>query len=313
MDRLLDFQSYSSFWNTQASTDSGALAAVDGSASEAIVRLTGRWTANQVQAALDLDRSHRILELGCGVGRIGRQLVDHVASWHGVDISSNMLSVAAERLKDLQGVSFSQLQRTSLDMLEDNSFERAYTVAVLCHMDKEDLFLYLRELKRVMTNGALAYLETWNLAHPMGWKRWHLEVDEWSRSDQSLRKNVARNQFCTPDEFKLYARQAGLQVIVCHADSPWIQVVAGNELSEDALAEQARRLAGLESTIKYSEQWGNLFGRLLDVIYGIEAPGVFLTELDAMAQDDEVALYRQYLLALWAQQAEHWGPVTGAD
>ncbi|MFK7958537.1 MAG: class I SAM-dependent methyltransferase [Lysobacterales bacterium] len=305
----MDFQSYSSFWNTQASTDSGALAAVDGSASEAIVRLTGRWTADQVRTALELDSSHRVLELGCGVGRIGRQLADTVAGWHGVDISSNMLSVAAERLNGINGVSFSQLHRTSLDMLEDNAFERAYTVAVLCHMDKEDLFLYLKEMKRVMTDGGLAYLETWNLDHPMGWKRWQLEVDEWARSDQSVRKNVARNQFCTPDEFSLYVRQAGLQVISCYGDSPWVQVVAGNELSDEALAAHQQRIAAVESQVAYSDQWGKLFGRLLDVIYGIEPPATFLAELDAMNQDPEVALYRDYLLALWAQHAEHWGPV----
>ncbi len=305
----MDFQSYSSFWNTQASTDSGALAAVDGSASEAIVRLTGRWTADQVRTALELDSGHRVLELGCGVGRIGRELAETVASWHGVDISSNMLSVAAQRLDGIDGVSFSQLHRTSLDMLEDNAFERAYTVAVLCHMDKEDLFLYLKEMKRVMADGGLAYLETWNLDHPMGWKRWQLEVDEWARSDQNVRKNVARNQFCTPDEFSLYVRQAGLQVISCYGDSPWVQVVAGNELSDEALAAHQQRIAGIESKVAYSDQWGKLFGRLLDVIYGIEPPATFLSELDAMNQDPEVALYRDYLLALWAQHAEHWGPV----
>ncbi|MEM9531833.1 MAG: class I SAM-dependent methyltransferase [Pseudomonadota bacterium] len=304
----MDFQSYSSFWNTQASTDSGALAAVDGSASEDIVRITGRWTAAQVRSALALRSDHRVLELGCGVGRIGRELVDHVGGWHGVDISSNMLEVAGDRLGDASNVSLSQLSRTSLDMLGDDSFERVYSVAVLCHMDKEDLFIYLEELRRVMTRGALAYLETWNLAHPQGWKRWQFEVDEWRRSDQTTRKNVARNQFCTPDEFSLYVRQAGLQVLTCHADSPWVQIVAGNDLDEAQVMAEQERLAGVAEEVRYSEQWGLLFGGLLDVIYGVQPPGYFLEHLDGLQDDAEVTLYRQYLKALWAQHAEHWGP-----
>ncbi len=309
----MDFQSYSSFWNTQASTDSGALAAVDGSASEAIVRLTGRWTAAQVRAALDLGGEHRVLELGCGVGRIGRELAADVRSWHGVDISSMMLSVAKQRLDGVDGVSLSQLHRTSLDMLEDASFERVYTVAVLCHMDKEDLFLYLNELRRVMTSGALAYLETWNLDHPMGWKRWRFEVDEWDRSDQTTRKNVARNQFCTPEEFQLYARHAGLQLLACYSDSPWIQLIVGKDLSEDEITAQQSRLAEVRTQVRYSQQWGELFGGLLDVIYGVHPPERFLDELNALTQDPEVELYRDYLLALWQQHSEHWGPVKDAQ
>ena len=100
-DLQLEFESYSSFWNQQAATPEGALAAVDGSASESIVRRTGQWTARQVRLALDPAPDHRVLELGCGVGRIGRELAGCCGHWHGVDISQSMLKVAAERLDDL--------------------------------------------------------------------------------------------------------------------------------------------------------------------------------------------------------------------
>ena len=130
----MEFESYSSFWNQQAATPEAALAAVDGSASEAIVRRTGEWTARQVRTALDLQSEHKILELGCGVGRIGRELAPHCDSWCGTDISQSMLDVAQERLGGFDNVQFNLLEATRLDMFDRRHFDRAYTVAVLSRL-----------------------------------------------------------------------------------------------------------------------------------------------------------------------------------
>ncbi len=303
----MEFESYSSFWNQQAATPEAALAAVDGSASEDIVRRTGRWTAAQVRAALGVDGSQRVLELGCGVGRIGRELARHCRSWHGVDISAAMVEVASSRLAGLENVTVSALTRTTLEPLADASFERAYTVAVLCHMDKEDLYLYLREIHRVLADGGLAYLETWNLAHPMGWKRWRFEVDNWDRADQTRRKDVGRNQFCSPEEFGLYVSGAGLEPLARFIESPWIQVVAGKNLSEKDRRRERARLTEEKARIAYSPLWGELFGELLEVIYGVRPPGEMLAALAEREPNDETELFRAYLLALWRQGEAQWG------
>ena len=50
----MEFESYKQFWNHQAATPESALAAVDGSASEEVVQITGRFTARQVATALEL-------------------------------------------------------------------------------------------------------------------------------------------------------------------------------------------------------------------------------------------------------------------
>jgi SAM-dependent methyltransferase len=238
----MEFESYKQFWNDKAATPESALAAVDGSASEEVVQITGRFTARQVATALELRPEDRILELGCGVGRIGRELAPHCTHWTGVDISERMIAHARDRLGHLGNPEFHQLERTRLDGVADGSLTKAYSVAVLCHMDKEDLYLYLQELHRTVRPGGLIYVETWNLAHPIGWKRWEYEVAHWRRSEQKQRKDVARNQFCTPDEFELYVRHAGFQPLASYADSPWVQIVAGR-LSTARVARHRRRLA----------------------------------------------------------------------
>jgi len=299
--------SYKEIWNFKASDPLAAMAAVDGSYSEEGLQHTGRWSARQVRHALDIGPGDRVLELGCGVGRIGRELAPHCGHWVGVDISDNMIDFAGRRLAHLDNVSLHKLSRTRLDPVGDGEIDKAYSIAVLCHMDKEDLYLYLRELKRVLKAGGLAFLETWNLASEVGWRRWEYEVNTWARSDQSQRKDVARNQFCTPDEMELYLQRAGFRIVMnCH-DSQSIQVIAASDMDEAALTREARRLESVRDRVAYSPLYARFFSRIVDVIFGALDPGSFLEEIDRHQGSDEAALYRPFLLAVWGQHANQWG------
>ena len=297
---------YRAVWDRRSGDDSAALDAVDNSASEEVARATGRWTASQLRAALDIQDADTVLELGCGAGRIARELAGDCARYIGVDISPNMVRVARARLADHANVRLEILERTSLEMIDTASVDKAFTVAVLCHMDKEDLLLYLREIARALRPGGLAYLETWNLADPTGWKRWMAEVEHWNRADQSQRKDVARNQFCVPEEFRLYAERAGLQPLVCFSDSPWIQLIAGRGLDAGAIESERDRLAEARAEIAYSPLFGRLFWDAAQVIYGQRHPREVLAELDARPESPEIGLFRTYLQGLLEADPERF-------
>ncbi len=292
----------------RARTTEDAVAAVDGSTSEEVLRHTGRWAAEQVRVALDVQADDHVLELGCGVGRIGRELSPHCGHWIGVDISENMINHAQTRLAERQNASFHQLTRTSLDMLEDDSIDKAYSIAVFCHMDKEDLYLYLRELNRIIRPGGLIFVETWNLAHPVGWRRWEYEPLNWAHSDQSQRKDVARNQFCTPEEFALYVSHAGFGVLANFHDSQSVQIVAGKQLSGNQVERHRDRLHENQSAIAYSPLYAELFGQFVDVIFGRLRAEEMLAYIDDRQETPEARLYRPYLLSLWQKNAALWGP-----
>ncbi|MEJ8568794.1 class I SAM-dependent methyltransferase [Elongatibacter sediminis] len=299
--------SYKDTWDSRALSAEAAMAAVDGSTDESIVQHTGRWTADQVQAALDIGPEDRVLELGCGVGRIGRELTGRCASWTGVDISENMLRHARERLADRPNAHFHQLNRSKLEMLEDASIDKAYSIAVFCHMDKEDLYLYLQDLHRVVRPGGLIFVETWNLVHPIGWRRWEYEPLVWDGADQKQRKDIARNQFCTPEEFELYVRKAGFQPLANYAESQSVQIVAGRDLDEERMASEHARLERDAARIAYSPLYAEFFGLFVDVIFGKITARQMLEQVDAAAPAEEVDLFRPYLLALWRKNAELWG------
>jgi ubiquinone/menaquinone biosynthesis C-methylase UbiE len=305
----MEFESYQQFWDNQAVTPESALAAVDGSSDETIVQRTGRFAAAQVMAALDLQPQDHVLDLGCGVGRVGRELAGQCSHWTGVDISRRMLDHAESRLSHLDNVSLHQLNRTDLQMIPDASIDKAYSVAVLCHMDKEDMFLYLQELCRVVKPGGTIFVDTWNLAHPVGWKRWQYEVRFWQNSEQNQRKDVARNQFCAPEEFQLYIERAGFQSIACFSNSPWIQAVAGKQLDRKQLKQEQKRVGKAQADIAYSPLFSELFDQTVDIIYGQLHPRDAIAFLDEHVGGDEETLYRPFILGLWKSNTAQWGDV----
>lgn len=300
--------SYRTVWDRRSADDLAALEAVDNSGSEVVAQATGRRAADMVSAAVDLKESDVILELGCGAARIGRELVDRCREWIGADISPNMIKSAGRRLAGHDNVRLEVLERTSLEMIDTDSVDKAYTIAVLCHMDKEDLFLYLREIARVLKPGGLAYLETWNLADPVGWERWRYEVNFWDRSDHGQRKDVARNQFCVAEEFQLYAERAGLDVLVGFRDSPWLQLVVGRDLSAADREAHRLRLAEQRSVIAYTPLFGQLFLDAIRVIYGDLHPKVAMKKLEAMVDQPDARLYHTLIEGLWEQDPDRYGP-----
>lgn len=301
----MEFTSYQQFWNNQACTPESAMFAVDGSTNEEIVRRTGQYAARQLRAALDVQAGDRVLELGCGLGRIGRELAPHCAQWVGVDISGEMIRYARERMQAFENVAFHQLDRSSLDMFPDDHFDKVYSSAVLCHMDKEDLFLYLEELQRVLRPGGLIYADTWNLAHPTGWKRWMYEVRFWQQSSQAQRKDIARNQFCTPGEFRLYAEHAGLDVLVCYEDSHWLQLVGGKQLADPEV--QRERVDAAREAIVYTPLFVDFFEKTCEVIYGETHPRDVIAYMDRHSGEEEHGLFQPFIKGLWVNQADHWG------
>lgn len=304
---------YRAVWDRRSADDLAALEAVDNSGSETVAQATGAHCANMVATALDLATDDRLLELGCGAARIGRELVARCREYIGVDISPNMIRVAGRRLAGHDNVRLEVLERTSLSQIDSDSLDKAYSVAVLCHMDKEDLFLYLREIARTLRSGGLAYLETWNLADPVGWQRWMYEVEYWNRANHSERKDVARNQFCIAEEFALYAERAGLDVLVQFRDSPWLQLVVGKDLPSARREAERRRLAEQRSAIAYTPLFGQLFLVAIRVIYGDIHPVTALAALERMEQRREVELYKTLIEGLWEQDPDRYGPPPEAS
>ena len=99
-----------------------------------------------------LPRNGAVLEVGCGMGRILRHLHPHCKELWGVDISERMLKHARSWLANLD-VELRLCNGRDLQVLDPGRFDFAYSLLVLQHMDKNDAYLYLKEVFRVLKEG----------------------------------------------------------------------------------------------------------------------------------------------------------------
>lgn len=207
-------RSYKSWWEAAASTEESALATTYVSDEDGDYRSRG-WNGDAnsygakdyIQVA-SLDRSSRVLEIGCGLARVGRELAPHVGEWHGADISSGMLGRARERLKGLSNVHLHELSEVTLGQFADASFDFVYATTVFMHLDKEDLYQYVLESFRVLKPGGRAFFDTWNLLHPDTFRMW----EESQRCNVGASKVRGRIQFSTAPEIRRYLENAGFLV-----------------------------------------------------------------------------------------------------
>ena len=236
---------YKAAWEAIGKDAGWAYTMMDGSPDEATLRRSGAEMAERLRAALVLDRQQRVLELGCGVARIGRELAPFVGQWHGADIAPSILKIARGRTAHLPNAHFHELGRAILPFA-DASFDRAYCHLVFFHLDKEDLFIYLNELRRVLVPGGLVYFDTWNLMHPEGWNRflWELEHNRHKRV-----KPAYRHQFTTAEEVRLYTERAGLAPLHVLYESFWIQTIAARPGPEVDLVALRGQISGLEELV----------------------------------------------------------------
>jgi SAM-dependent methyltransferase len=105
-----------------------------------------------LERSLDLGRGQRILDLGCGVGRLSSWLARDRRTVVGVDTSEAML-MAARRRSESPNPSFVRYDGAALPF-GDSTFDRVVSVFVLQHvMDDRRLSELLAEARRVMRGG----------------------------------------------------------------------------------------------------------------------------------------------------------------
>lgn len=305
----MELNSYKATWNNRVNSLKSGAIAVDGSTDEETLISNGKWTANQMLSALNITKNDVVLEMGCGVARIGKLVAPHCKKWIGTDISDNMIEVAKERLKELENVEFHALKRNDLSCIPDESIDKVYTVAVFCHLDKEDLYNYLKEFRRILKPGGMLYAETWNLASPIGWERWELEAKQWFKSDHAQRKDVGRNQFCSPDEFTLYVQHANLDICGNYSDSVWNQIIAIKEGTQQQQSELSQYLNANKENFVYSKTFSDCYKHSMRVTHNAIHPREMITYLDTIKGTPEEILFRRFVLGMWENKEELWGKV----
>jgi SAM-dependent methyltransferase len=102
----------------------------------------------------------RVLELGCGAGRVTRALAQVFGEVHAVDVSGEMLQQAREALGGTPNIFFYQTDGASLDALGEQTFDFAYSCCVFHHISSYDVIRgYVSDIGRRLVPGGLFKFE----------------------------------------------------------------------------------------------------------------------------------------------------------
>ena len=98
----------------------------------------------------------RVLEIGCGAGRITRALSNLFGEVHAVDISAEMVAQARRALADRPNAHVYQNNGCDLRVLPPVEFDFAFSAIVFQHIPSRAIIeSYVREVQRVLRPGAL--------------------------------------------------------------------------------------------------------------------------------------------------------------
>jgi len=213
---------YTETWDTLASSPSRARAATCGNGDERKLRSSAQRLVTNITELAGIKATDKVLEIGCGVARIGLELAPRCQQWTGADISRNMLACAADRLVSLNNVHLVHLTAANLDAFPANSFDLAYSTGVFDHLDQMDRCKYILDAFRVLSRAGRLYVDNTDLESDAGWTGFADGV----ATAQAYERSPFRPSPTTAAELTAYARRAGFVEVRTHHRSPLVILTA---------------------------------------------------------------------------------------
>ena len=209
---------YKKVWSALSTTEDQAKLHVIGVTDEAAFQATGEETLRFLQDTVGIGKEDVVLEIGCGVGRVGKIVAPVCRKWIGCDVASNMLSLTAQRLKGLPNVELVEISGYNLSGVEDTSVDVVYSTVVFMHLESWDRYNYISDAFRVLRPKGRIYVDNINLCTDGGWK-----VFETHRAFSPANRPPHMTQNSTPQEIETYLKRAGFSDVLIRTDDDWIR------------------------------------------------------------------------------------------
>jgi ubiquinone/menaquinone biosynthesis C-methylase UbiE len=203
-DSAISRYQYKRVWTGLSETEDGAKLWVQGSTDEAALEKSAAYDITRLGRAFHLDSASDVLEIGCGVGRLGKSFAPLCRTWTGCDVSPHMLVHARRRLAEFPNTRFVELSGYDLRPIPDQSQDVVYSTVVFMHLAEWDRYNYIVEGQRVLRPGGRLYVDNISLTTEYGWKFFSS-----ARSYPADRRPPQIGSASTPQEFEVYLSHAG--------------------------------------------------------------------------------------------------------
>ncbi len=215
------FGSYKRQWDSWAGNPGSARVAIaPGAVTSEIFDESGKEVA--VKLLPHIGANDKILELGCGMGRVLKHLAPHCREAHGADVSPRMVTLGRKYCAGSPNISIHPCNGSDLSNFSDSYFDMAYCIYVLQHLEREHAARYLWEMARVLKEGGVLVCEVPNLLFPRNLETYL------TGSKKSRYFSVARSRFYTPEEIKAVVGGVGFEITTSVVDSEVFLVARKN-------------------------------------------------------------------------------------
>ncbi len=160
------------------------------------------------------------LEIGCGGGKYSECLAPLCRVLICTDVSASMLARTRTRLGGARNVIFEESSGFDLRQFEDDLVDYVFSFDCFVHIDIEDVYCYLQEIRRVLKPGGTGLLHFANLTSEAGWRKFTGEAP----LNQGSQKSIARFRFLTWEIVERFFRFLHFE-IVDSLREPWRDIL----------------------------------------------------------------------------------------
>ncbi len=212
-----DPAAYKETWNRLAATAESAMMHVAGYTDETLLKANTEITLKWLSQTIGIQPTDTFLEIGCGVGRVGRELAPLVTHWIGTDVSEEMLRHAADRLRGTPNITLVPTNGFDLSQIPDASVDAVYCTVVFMHLVEWDRWRYVQEAHRVLKPGGRFFCDNANIDSDAGW-----DLFLASAAVPPSERPPHLSRCSSEPELRTYLRRAGFNKIRTHLGGVWV-------------------------------------------------------------------------------------------